>query len=40
LYYTYLHKAQTVGDHSQLEDFLCDAVEDGFAILERTDKRT
>lgn len=35
LYYAYLNKAQTRGDHSQLEDFLCDAVEDGFAILER-----
>jgi Fic family protein/DNA-binding XRE family transcriptional regulator len=35
LYYTYLYKAQTVGDHSQLESFLCDAVADGFRILER-----
>lgn len=37
LYYTYLYKAQTKGDHSQLEDFLCDAVNDGFKILERMD---
>ena len=37
LYYTYLNKAQTEDDHSQLEDFLCDAVFDGFKILERTD---
>ncbi|MFA6018214.1 MAG: Fic family protein [Patescibacteria group bacterium] len=36
LYYTYLNKAQTNGDHSQLEDYLCDAVQDGFSILERT----
>ena len=35
LYYTYLHKAQTAEDHSQLEDFLCDAVMDGFKVLER-----
>lgn len=35
LYYTYLYKAQTKGDNSQLEDFLCDAVIDGFNILER-----
>lgn len=35
LYYTYLYKAQTAGDYSQLEDFLCDAVADGFQILER-----
>ncbi len=39
LYYTYLHKAQTKGDHSQLEDYLCDAVQDGFSILERTDTK-
>ncbi len=39
LYYTYLHKAQTNGDHSQLEDYLCDAVKDGFEILERVDTK-
>lgn len=39
LYYTYLHKAQTKNDHSQLEDFLCDAVMDGFQILERTNTK-
>jgi Fic family protein len=37
LYYAYLYKAQTEGDPSQLEDFLCDAVMDGFKILERAD---
>lgn len=37
LYYTYLYKAQTKNDQSQLEDFLCDAVVDGFKILERVD---
>lgn len=37
LYYTYLYKAQTKNDQSQLEDFLCDAVMDGFKILERAD---
>ena len=39
LYYTYLYKAQTTEDQSQLEDFFCDAVVDGFNILERTDVR-
>lgn len=37
LYYTYLYKAQTKDDLSQLEDFLCEAVLDGFKILERED---
>lgn len=37
LYYTYLYKAQTKNDQSQLEDFLCDAIMDGFKILERSD---
>lgn len=37
LYYTYLYKAQTKNDNSQLQDFLCDAVMDGFKVLERTD---
>jgi Fic family protein len=37
LYYTYLYKAQTKDDQSQLENFLCDATMDGFKILERTD---
>lgn len=37
LYYTYLYKAQIKGDYSQLEDFFCDAVMDGFKILERAD---
>ncbi|MBI2450338.1 MAG: Fic family protein [Candidatus Nealsonbacteria bacterium] len=35
LYYTYLYKAQTKGDHSQLENFICEAVAYGFGILER-----
>ncbi len=35
LYYTYLYKAQTKTDQSQLEDFLCNAVMDGFDILGR-----
>lgn len=39
LYYTYLYKAQTKEDQSQLEDFICDAVTEGFNILNRTDKR-
>lgn len=39
LYYTYLYKAQTKDDHSQLEDFLCEAVMNGFTILERADIR-
>ena len=37
LYYTYLYKAQTTEDSSQLEDYLCEAVVDGFKILERAD---
>lgn len=39
LYYTYLYKAQTSKDQSQLENFLCDAVEVGFGVLERKDVR-
>lgn len=39
LYYTYLYKAQTKEDQSQLEDFICVAVMDGLQILERTDIR-
>lgn len=39
LYYTYLYQAQTTADCGQLEDFLCEAVMDGFKILERTDER-
>lgn len=35
LYYTYLNKSQTKDDFSQLEDFICDAILDGFKILER-----
>jgi hypothetical protein len=39
LYYTYLYKAQTKDDHSQLENFLCDAADGGFNVLERIDAR-
>jgi Fic family protein len=39
LYYTYLYKAQTKEDYSQLEDFFCEAITDGFKILDRTDVR-
>jgi Fic family protein len=38
-YYKYLYKAQTKKDYSQLEDFLCEAVMDGFKILDRRDIR-
>lgn len=34
LYYTFLNKAQVQGDTSLLEDFICDAVLEGFEILE------
>ncbi|MFH1188218.1 MAG: Fic family protein [bacterium] len=34
-YYAYLFKAQTTNDQSQLENFLCEAIMDGFKILER-----
>ena len=37
LYYTYLYNAQTKKDQSQLENFLCAAIADGFGILERRD---
>ncbi|MDP2642889.1 MAG: Fic family protein [Candidatus Peregrinibacteria bacterium] len=33
LYYTYLNKAQLHEDFSLLEDFLCDAIEDGFDVF-------
>lgn len=39
LYYTYLYKAQTTDDQTQFEDYLCDAVLDGFGILERADTK-
>lgn len=38
LYYTFLYKAQTKKDYSQLENFLCDSVLAGFKILERSEK--
>lgn len=34
LYLRYLNKAQTENDQSLLEDFLCDAIGEGFKILE------
>jgi Fic family protein len=37
LYYAYLYKAQTKDDQSQLEGYICDAIFDGFKILERKD---
>jgi len=35
VYYTYLHKSQVEDKHKYLEDFVCEAVVDGFRILER-----
>ncbi len=35
IYYTYLYKAQTGDDQSQLENFICDTIINGFDILER-----
>lgn len=37
IYYAYLFKAQTKNDQSQLEGFICDAILDGFHVLERKD---
>lgn len=37
LYYTYLYKAQTQNDTSQFENFLYEAIFDGFKVLERED---
>ena len=37
LYNTYLNRAQLKGDASLLEDFICDAVLEGYKILERAD---
>lgn len=34
LYYTFLNKAQVQEDSSLLEDFLCDAILEGFKIIE------
>ncbi len=34
-YITYLNKAQTKGDISLLEDFVCEAILEGYKILER-----
>ncbi len=35
LYYNYLYKAQTKEDFSQLENFVCDAIMEGFSIINR-----
>lgn len=35
LYYRYLNKAQMESDLSLLQDYLCDAIMDGYAILEQ-----
>lgn len=35
LYTAYLYKAQTKGDSTLLEDFICDAISEGYRILER-----
>ena len=35
LYLAYLNKAQMKDDNSLLEDFICDAILEGFIILER-----
>jgi Fic family protein/DNA-binding XRE family transcriptional regulator len=35
LYMTYLNKSQMSGDISLLEDFICDALLDGYEIIER-----
>lgn len=35
LYTTYLNKSQMQGDSSLLEDFVCDALMEGYAIVER-----
>lgn len=34
MYYTFLNKAQIQGDLSLLEDFLCDAILEGFKMIE------
>ncbi|MBI5152607.1 hypothetical protein HZA39_03665 [Candidatus Peregrinibacteria bacterium] len=34
LYYTFLNKSQLQGDSSLLEDFFCDAILEGFKIIE------
>ena len=39
-YYATLNTAQRIGDHGGLEDFLCDAIFDGWRILERKDIST
>lgn len=35
LYYTYLNKSQLKNDHSQLEDFICEAILLGFKVVNR-----
>ena len=38
LYAAYLNKAQMKDDQSLLEDFVCDAILEGYRILERKPK--
>lgn len=35
LYYTCLNKSQLKNDNSQLQDFICDAILDGYKIIDR-----
>lgn len=35
LYMTYLNKSQMTGDMNLLEDFVCDALLEGYRIIER-----
>lgn len=37
LYYTYLYKAQTKHESDQLEDYLYDAIAEGYRVLDRAD---
>ena len=37
-YFSYLQKAQQTNDTTLLEDFVCDAIQEGFDILERKQK--
>ena len=38
LYYTYLYKSQIKEEYSQFEDYVCDAVMDGFLVLQRDEE--
>lgn len=39
LYYLYLNNSQLKNIFSQLENFVCDAILEGFDILEREDNK-